>query len=148
MAGPNSPVKMPELHLIPETDGGIELDAGMKQVLSLLTAHWGEKRVTLKASESGVLAVAEPRIKDIKHYDRIDPANPTTCDNISCTEVMVMGEPGNTGIVWVRPDETATTVNAWPLAAWDTIKFTLNNLQQLNMLIADNNDTLIVAYTG
>ena len=36
----DSPVKMPELNVIPETDRGIELDKGMKQVMSLLTAFW------------------------------------------------------------------------------------------------------------
>ncbi|GAG82161.1 unnamed protein product, partial [marine sediment metagenome] len=49
----DSPVKMPELNLIPESERGIELDKGMKQVMSLLTAYYRERRVTLQATPSG-----------------------------------------------------------------------------------------------
>ncbi len=147
MSNINKPMDIPELNLKPPIDGKVRLSEEMQQTLALLCGYVDSKRVILKASESGVLNTTEPRIKDIVHYDRVDPVNPTQGDNVPCTECLIMGHPDNIGIVWVRPYEAVTTDNGWPLAAWDIVKFTLDNLQQLKMNIATNGDGIIVAYT-
>lgn len=143
----NKPMNIPELNLKPPLDGKIRLSADMQQTLALLTAYGDNERKLLRASESGVLNVAEPRIKDIKHYTGSGANDTQTGDNIPCTECMVMGHPDNAGTIWVRPDKTAAVDNAWPLAAWDIKKFTLDNLKQLNMLMVVSGDIVIVAYT-
>jgi len=138
---------VPELNLKPPIDGKVRLSEDMQQTLALLTAYCENKRVTLKASESGILNTTSAKIKDIVHYTRVGVTEEKMGDVVQCTECLVMGHPDNIGKVWVRPDKTATIDNAWPLSAGEVVGFTLDNLKQLNMFIAVDGETVIVAYT-
>jgi len=143
----DSPVKMPELNLIPETDRGIELDKGMKQVMSLLTAYCGEQRVALRCSQNGILYVTSPQIKDIIHVKGVAVTFKYQGDNIACSEVLVMGHPDNIATVWVKPHAPALGTNAWPLAKNDVVGLGITNLSMLNLLFGNDTDTAIIAYT-
>jgi len=147
MSNINKPMDIPELNLKPPIDGKVRLSEDMQQTLALLSAYCENKRVILKASESGVLNVASAKIKDIVHFTRDGVDEELAGENVPCTECFCMGHPDNTGKVWVRPDKTATVDNAWPLAGGEVVGFTLDNLKQLNMFIAVDEETLIVAYT-
>lgn len=144
----DNPVKMPELNLIPETERGIDLDKGMKQVLSLLSAYCQEKRVALRASPSGVLFVASSQIQDIIHKTAAGSPVNMVGDDIACTEVLCMGHPSNTGTVWVRPNVPATVNNAWPLATSEAVILTIDNLSKLNFLMSVGSEKLIIAYSA
>jgi hypothetical protein len=91
------------------------------------------------------------KIQDILHFtgsganDTIQ-GNETPGGNIECSEIMCMGHPSNTGPVWVKTGETATTGNAWPLDAGEVINFNVANLNELRMLIVVSGEALIVAY--
>jgi len=147
MDGMNNPVKMPELNVIPESDRGIEVDAGMKQVMSLLTAYWREERVTLRASPSGVLFVSASQIGDVYQVTDVGAAYEYQGPNVLCSEVMVMGHPSASGSIWVRPHKVATITNAWPVAAKEVVSFTITNLNMLHLLIPTANDRAIIAYS-
>ncbi|MBA7538866.1 hypothetical protein ES705_31143 [subsurface metagenome] len=147
MGNQDSPVKMPELNLIPETDRGIELDAGMKQVMSLLTAYWKERRVTLQATPSGMLFTGNPQIGDIFHTPAGEAGGVWQGSSIACSEVMVMGHPANGDTIWVRPHKIATTGNAWPLLKYDVVSFTITNLSMLHILIETAGERAVIAYT-
>ena len=142
-----NPMQIPELDLKPEQAGGVQLSEDMQQALALLTAYWRNKRVLLKASPSGVLFVTSPQIKDIFHVVGVGANYVYQGDNIECSEVLVMGHPDNTGRVWVKPHATATTANAWPLNKGDVVGVGITNLIMLNLLIAVNGETAIIAYT-
>ena len=147
MGNPDNPVKMPELNLIPESERGIDLDAGMKQVMALLTAYWREQRVTLKATPSGALFVTNPQIKDIFTVLAVTAGHVYHGDDIACSEVMIMGHPSNGDTIWVRPHKIATNANAWPLLKYDVMSFTITNLSMLHILIAADTERAIIAYT-
>jgi hypothetical protein len=85
-------------------------------------------------------------IQDIKHYTGSGTADTQQGENVVCSEVMCMGHPSNTGKVWVRTGTTATSSNAWPLGASEVIKFNVDNLNELRMMIAVSGEKLIVAY--
>lgn len=138
---------MPELNLIPETDRGIELDKGMKQVMSLLTAYWREQRVTLQASPSGILFVTQPQINDIIHVNGVAVTFTYQGNDVACSEVMVMSHPDNALTVWVRPHKIATANNAWPLDPKDSVGVGITNLNMLHILFGNETDTAIIAYT-
>ncbi|GAI87245.1 unnamed protein product, partial [marine sediment metagenome] len=61
----NKPMDIPELNLQPPIIGKVKLLADMQQTLALLCGYANNKRVMLKASESGALLTYEPAIKDI-----------------------------------------------------------------------------------
>lgn len=143
----NKSMNVSELNIQPPLEGKIRLSDDMQQTLALLTAMGSDRRRPLRCSESGVLNVTDPRIKDIKHYTQADTVYEYTGGNLPCTGCLVMGHPDNAGIVWVRPNTTATVNNSWPLAVGEVMGFTLDNLEQLNMLFVEDGDILIVAYT-
>ncbi|KKN03555.1 hypothetical protein LCGC14_1106470 [marine sediment metagenome] len=147
MAGNDSPVKMPELNLTPESERGVDLDVGMKQVMAVLTAYFQDKRVTLRASPGGVLYVCNSELGDIFHVPATSGNFLYTGGDIQCSEVMVMGHPDNTGKVWAKSKVVATVDNAWPLAAGEVIKFSITNLNMLRLLIVTNTEKAIIAYT-
>lgn len=147
MANPDSPVKMPELNLTPESERGIELDPGMKQVMSLLTAYWREQRVTLKATPSGALFVCSSQLQDIFHITAGAGNYKYQGDDIACSEVLVMGHPSNGDTIWARPHKIATVNNAWPLLKYDVINFTITNLNMLHITIPVITQQAIIAYT-
>jgi len=143
----NKPMDVSELNIQPPLKGKTRLSDDMQQTLALLTAYGADKRRPLRCSESGVLNITDPRIKDIEHYTGVGANDTQTGDDLPCTTVMVMGHPDNTGKVWVRPNKTATVDNSWPLAAGEVVGFTLDNLSQLHMLFAVDGEKVIVAYT-
>lgn len=142
-----NPMDIPELDLRPEPTGGIQLTDDMQQALALLVGYWKNKRVLLKATPSGVLFVTSPQIKDIFHVTATSGSFVYQGENIECSEVLIMGHPDNTGRVWVKPNATATTANAWPLAAGDVVGLGITNLNMLNLLIVTNTEKAIIAYT-
>ena len=143
----NKPMAVPELKLRPPIDGKVRLSEDMQQTLALLVAYCENKRVTLKASETGVLSTASAQIKDIVHITGIGANSEKTGGDVPCTECLVMGHPDNTGKIWVRPYKTATVDNAWPLDKSEVVGFTVDNLKQLNALIVVDGEKAIVAYT-
>jgi len=141
-----TPLKVPELNLQSEREGGIELSEDMQQVLSLLTAFSRNRRIVVKASPIGALRTTSARLIDIVHYTGVGASDTQQGDDIVCSEVMCMGHPSNTGKVWVRSMSTATTSNAWPLGKGEAINLSVDNLRDLQMLIVVDTEKLIVAY--
>jgi len=147
MSNINKPMDIPELNLKPPIDGKVRLSEDMQQTLALLCAYVNSKSVILKASESGVLNVTSARIKDIIHCVATVPNCSIVGPNVTCSEVLLMAHPDNTGLVWVRPDKPATANNAWPLAKSEVVNFSVDNLNQINALVIVDGETVIAAYT-
>lgn len=136
-----------DLDVQPPITGKVRLSDDMQQTLALLCGYGIDGRKVLRASESGVLNVTSARIKDIVHFTGAGANDEQTGPDVACCECMIAGHPTNTGLVWVRPKDTATDANAWPLAANAAVCFSLDNLKQLNMLIVVDGEKVIVAYT-
>jgi len=113
--------------------------------LSLLVGFVENKRVLLKASPGGILRTTSPRIQDIKHIEGSGPNDQVQGSDLPCSEIMCMGDPTNTGRIWVRTLSMATTMNAWPIAASEVISLSADNYRDLHALIVDNADMLICA---
>jgi len=147
MDGMNNPVKMPELNVIPESERGVEVDAGMKQVMSLLTAYWREQRVTLQASPSGVLFVSSSQIADVFQVADTGANYRYQGPDALCSEVMVMGHPSASGLIWAHPHKAAELTTSWPVGKKEVVSFTISNLNMLHLLIPTANDRAIIAYS-
>ena len=147
MGNPNGPVKMPELNTIPESERGIELDAGMKQVLAVLAAYCQEKRVSLRCSPGGVLYVSSSQVGDILHILATGANHLYQGDDVQCSEVMVMGHPSNGDTIWVRTHKQADTNNSWPLLKNEVVSFSISNLSLLRIRIVADTEKAIVLYT-
>ncbi len=147
MAGNDRPVKMPELQLTPESERGVELDSGMKQVMAVLTAYCQEKRIALRATPNGVLAVCSSPVGDILHVLADENNYLYQGGDIQCSEVMIMGHPSNGDTIWVRTKKQADTNNSWPLLKNEVVSFTIHNLSLLRIRIVADTERAIVLYT-
>ena len=147
MAGNDKPVKMPELQLIPESERGVELALGMKQVMAVLTAYCEEKRIALRSTPNGVLAVCSSPVGDILHVLANENNYLYQGGNVQCSEVMVMGHPSNGDTIWVRTKTQANTNNSWPLLKNEVVSFTIHNLSLLRIRIIADTERAIVLYT-
>jgi len=147
MAKINKSMRIPELNLRPPISAAVSLSEDMQQTLALLTMYSDNRRVLVRGSKSGALNTVSPNIANILHFVGSGANDTQSGVDIPCTEIMVMGHPDNAGEIWVRSGVTATVNNSWPLAAYDVVVFTLDNLNQLKMLIVRDGEKVIIAYT-
>lgn len=143
----NKPMDVPELNLQPPVTGKVKLSEDMQQTLALLSTYVNNKRVTLKASESGVLNTTSRQIKDIVVFLATSQTKEFQGDNIPCTEIVAIAGLSNGDRAWIRPYKVADSTNAWPLDKGEVFGFTINNLNQLHVTIQTADDIVVVAYT-
>jgi len=141
------PFRIEDLLLKPEMAGRIRLSDDMQQSLASLVGYDGVSRRLLRCSQAGILRTSSPRIKGVVHVTVTDPVFTWQGSDIKATEVLIMGHPDNTGLVWVKNDEVATADNGWPLAAGDIMSLTIDNLINLHLYIVETLETAIIAYS-
>lgn len=143
----NKPMDIPELNLQPPITGKLRLSEDMQQTLALLCAMGSSKRIVLKASESGLLLIGEPVIKDIVHVTGSGSPSVAQGADIACSMAMIMAHPDNTDKAWVRPYAACDATHKWPLQKWDIVKFAVDNLNRLYFLFDTSAEKVIIAYT-
>lgn len=136
-----------ELGLRTPTPSNVNVSDDIRQTLAQILGYFENQRVLLKASPSGVLAVASPRLANVVHYTATAPNAAKQGAELPCTELLCMAHPDNTGRIWVRTMTTAAANNAFPLDKGDIVGFSVENLNQMYALIVANGDTLIVGYS-
>lgn len=138
-------MQIPTLDLKPPIAETLSLSDDIQQTLAMLAGYAVNQRVLLNASPTGALRTTSGRLIDVKHYTGSGANDHPTLDDIPCTEVLVMGHPDNTGKLWVRNSEAATVNNAWPLVASDAINLSVDNVNQLSILVVVDGEKAIVA---
>jgi hypothetical protein len=141
-----TPLPIPELDLQPDLRGGQQLSDNIIQTLSALVGFWQNQRVLLKATPSGILQTTFPVIKDVVHITGSGASWTGVGDNIPCSEVLIMGHPSNTDLIWVKPYGVASATTGFPLLAYDVISIAITNLKYLNFLIIVASEKAIIAY--
>jgi len=146
----NKPMAVPELNLHPPITGKVRLSQDMQQTLALLCGMGISKRIVLRASESGVLLVGEPVIKDIVILTGAIPAEESLSiaqgSDVPCSMAMVMAHPDNTDTCWVRPYNLPDDTHKWPMDAKEAIIFSVDNLNRLHFLFDTDEEQVIIAY--
>lgn len=135
-----------ELELHPDVAAAIALSDDIQQTLALLSAWAGSTRRLIRCADTGVLYTVNPRVLGIEHVTADEDNYAYQGGDKVITELIVRGYPSNSGNVWVKNDEAASTANAWPLASNEWIQLTLNNLKHLHLLIETNGQKAILLY--
>ena len=146
MAKLGLPIADKSLVIHPPLPPNIPLADEVRQTLALILGYSNSDRVPLRASPSGILFVASPRLVDVFHWTSSAPTQDKQGSNIPCSEVICVAHPDNTGRIWVRTKVAATSNNAFPLNAGDVIGFTVENLSELWVLIETTGEKAIVGY--
>jgi homospermidine synthase len=67
--------------------------------------------------------------------------------NIETSEVMILADKGNAAAVQVSVDAAVGANNHWPLAAGESLVFSVNNLSRVHINIVADTEIAYVAYT-
>lgn len=143
----NKPMDVPQLNLQPPITGKIRLSDDMQQTLALLATYTDNKRILLPTSQSGVLFVSEPAIKDVIIVASAPGTGLGVGSDIPCSQAMIMAHPANVDTTWVRPYAPCADTHKWPLEANDVITFAVDNLNQIYFLCDTPLEEVIIAYT-
>lgn len=147
MAEIQIPFPLKDIPVKPEMTGRLKIDAVMIQTLASLCGWDGEARRLLTCSLSGSLQVTSPPVKAVINKATSDPNEHITFSDIPTTEVMILARHTNTGDVWVNTGAAAGVDTGWPLAAGDSLKVSVNNLQDLRLIVVTSGDKVIIVYT-
>jgi hypothetical protein len=142
-----TPIQCPELNPQPEHSQGLPLSDNMQQSLSLLCGFWRNQRILCKISPTGVLNIGDSPLKTITHVVATSDNFDYQGDNVPCNQVIVKAHFDNSGYVWVQTNGDAESTTSWPLASDDVISFGVTNLSQLHLLIENDTEIAIVAYS-
>ncbi len=141
------PFPINQIPMKPEFTGRVKLDETAIQTLAALFGWDGETRRLLTCSLNGSLHTVSPPIKAFKHKKAAAIPVVITCDDIPTTEVVVRGHPDNTGLVYVDINIDPTNATSWPLAANDAITLSINNLNNIRLLMVVGEESVILGYT-
>lgn len=141
------PFKIEDLLVKPEMSGRLRLSDDIQQTLASLVGFDSIARRLLRCSKGGILYTTTPRMQDIVHIAGSGANDTWQGSDLKTTEIMVMGHPSNSSLIWITTDETATVDNGWPLAANAVLDITIDNLNNLNILIVGDGEKAIIAYT-
>ena len=125
----------------------IPMTTMIQQSLAMMLGYTYGEGVVLRASPSGILYVAEPRISDVFHWTAGGAGATFKGDKKACTQIMCIGHPDNADLVWIAPRKTASATNGIPIAKNQSVTLSVENLDELNALIVANGEKLIVAYS-
>ena len=141
------PFGFSELRLKPEPVGRVKISDDIQQTLASIVGYNGSDRSLLRCSGTGVLFACSPRIDGIEHITATSGAFDWNGADKKISEVMIMGHPDNTGLVWVKNDAAALATNGWPLSAKEVLNFSIDNLANLHLLIVTTAEKAIVLWT-
>lgn len=131
----------------PPMPPGAPLSDYVQQSIALLLGYTYGETVVLHASPAGVLYVAEPRVSDTFQWTAVGDNESHHGDDIQATQVLLVAGPDNTGNIYIRTRTAATTANSVVLGKGMSMTLSVENLNELHVLIAKTGDTLCVMYS-
>lgn len=131
----------------PPLPPGAPLSDYVQQAIALLLGYTYGETVVLHASPAGVLYVAEPRVSDTFQWTAVGDAESHQGDDLQATQVLLVASPNNTDSIYVRTRTAATSVNSVVLGKGMSMTLSVENLNELRVLIAKTGDTLCVMYS-
>lgn len=142
-----TPWPISEIMVSAEPTGRLKISDDIQQTLSSLFGYDGETRRPLRCGKTGTLFVGSAPIAAVTLIvaDQIDYV--WVGDNIETSEVLIRSRSSNGGAVLVAVDEPCGALNSWFLAAGESLQFSINNLQRLNLKIAANGEIVDLLYT-
>ncbi|KKM88743.1 hypothetical protein LCGC14_1255740 [marine sediment metagenome] len=142
-----TPFTIKGIPLKPELKGSQKVDETIIQTLSALMGFDGEARRLLSCAINGALHITTPPLAGITNVESTGANENVTFSDQPTTEIIVVANRNNTGDVWVNVDAAAAVDTGMPLDAGDSAKFSINNMQRLNVFIATTGNKVIILRT-
>ena len=141
------PFRIKGIPLKPELSGRQKVDDKLIQTLAAIMGFDGEARRLLSCAISGALHSVSPPLAGITNVESTGANEDVTFSAAPTTEIIVVANRNNTGDVWVNVDAAAAIDTGMPLDAGDSVKFSINNMQRLNLFIVTNGNKVIILRT-
>ena len=143
----DKPFAIGGLPFTPEITGRLQVEEKIIQTLAALLGYDGERRRLLTCSPSGSLNAHSPLADAFINKASTGATEDVTFTDQATSEVMIMANASNSGDVWVNIGAAAAVDTGWPLDAGDAIRFSLNNMLELNLHIITSGDKVIILRT-
>lgn len=147
MAEIDKPFPLADIPIKPPLTGRPRISEDIQQTLAAIAGWDGASRRLLGCMLSGSLYVVSPPVKDFVTVTAVGASDVITFGDIPTTEVLIMGALANANWVWVGVNRVPAVNDGWPLASNDWVKLTINNLNQLQLLIVNNGEKAHLMYT-
>jgi len=141
------PLTFDDLPVRPPLVGRPRISEDIQQTAALLVGWDGVTRRLVRCSPTGALYVTSPRVKGIINQLSGGIGSTHQFTNIVTSEVMIRANPSNFGRVWVNVGKAAADHTGYPLDAGEWVNWSINNLINLHLFFANEDDYAIVVYT-
>ena len=141
------PFPVKGLPMKPELTGQQTVDDKIIQSLATLLGWDGESRRLITCAINGALHTVTPPLAGITNVASSGANEDVTFSDQQTTEIIVVANRNNTGDVWVNVDAAAAIDTGMLLDAGDSVKFSINNMQRLNLFIVTNGNKVIILRT-
>lgn len=141
------PFPIDGIPLKPEMTGRVQIDEKLIQTLAALTGWNGEARRLLTCAVNGALHTLSPTVDAIINSVSTGANENITFTDTPTSEVMILANPNNTGNVWVNIGAAGAVDTGWILTPGDTLKFSINNMLELNLFVVTSGDKVITVRT-
>ena len=141
------PFGISEIIVSPEPTGRIRLSDDIQQTLASVMGYDGGSRRLLRCGKTGTLFVASAAVQTVQVITADQINYVWSGGNIETTEVLIRARSTNADSVLVAVDAAAGATNSWVLLAGESIQFTIDNLQRLNLKIIADTEIVDLLYT-
>lgn len=141
------PFPIKGLPMKPELTGQQTVDDKIIQTLATLLGWDGESRRLITCAINGALHSVSPPVAGFTNVASTGNNEDVTFSEQRTTEIIVMANKSNAGDVWVNVGAAAAVDTGWPLDAGETLKISINNMQELNLFVVTSGDKVIIVRT-
>jgi len=141
------PFPVKGLPMKPELTGQQTVDDKIIQTLATLLGWDGESRRLITCAINGALHTTTPPLAGITNVASTGATEDVTFSKQATTEIIVLANKNNAGDVWVNVDAAAAVDTGVLLDAAEHVKFSINDMQRLNLHIVSSGDKVIILRT-
>jgi len=131
----------------PELTGQQTVDDKIIQTLAQQLGWDGESRRLITCAINGALHTITPPLAGITNVASTGVTEDVTFSEQATTEIIVLANKNNSGDVWVNVDAAAAIDTGVLLDAGEHVKFSINDMQRLNLHIIASGDKVIILRT-
>jgi len=141
------PLTFEDLPVRPPLVGRPKISEDIQQTAALLVGWDKTTRRLVRVTPSGVLYVAQARVKKVINKQSTGAGSSWSGDNIPTSEVLLKSKTGNSALIWVNFSVAAGVNVGYPLDSGEKITVSINNLNNLHLYFNAADDWAVIIYS-
>jgi len=141
------PLTFEDLPTRPPLVGRPKVSDDLQQTVALLVGWDKITRRLVRVTPSGVLYIAQARVKGVLNEQSGGAGSTWSGANISTSEVLLKSKTGNSALIWVNFGAVAAANVGYPLDSGEKITVSINNLNSLHLYFNAADDWAVIIYS-